>query len=162
MVLESAYFAPSGIRKTGRSLGLSTDSSYRFERGVDPKGANFAALRAIDMILDLAGGELVGPYIQAGSEPRTEREIDLDPQYIRNLAGFDIPDSRIREILESLECTVTDGGEHWLVHVPSWRGDLYRPADLSEEAIRIYGTDRIPDAPVTVAGLIQELSLIHI
>jgi phenylalanyl-tRNA synthetase beta chain len=156
IVLESAYFAPSGIRKTSRTLGLSSDSSYRFERGVDPKGANFAALRAIDLILEIAGGELVGPVIQEGSEPNTESEIALDPQYIRNVAGFDISDDRLREIFESLECKVTGDGDSWFVGVPSWREDLYRPADLAEEAIRMNGTDQIPDAPVTVAGLIQE------
>jgi phenylalanyl-tRNA synthetase beta chain len=156
IVLESAYFDPSGIRKTSRTLGLSSDSSYRFERGVDPQGANFSALRAIDLILDIAGGELIGPVIQAGSEPDTEGEIELDPQYIRNLAGFDISDSRLREIFEALECHVTGEDKNWLVKIPSWRGDLYRPADLAEEAIRMFGTDQIPDAPVTVAGLIQE------
>lgn len=156
IVLESAYFDPSGIRKTSRTLGLSSDSSYRFERGVDPKGANFAALRAIDLILEIAGGELVGPYIQAGSEPSTEQEINLNPQFIRDVAGFDIPDQKIREIFEALECRVTGNENEWVVHVPSWRGDLYRPADLAEEAIRMFGTDQIPDAPVTVAGLIQD------
>ncbi|MCB1120812.1 MAG: phenylalanine--tRNA ligase subunit beta, partial [Verrucomicrobiae bacterium] len=96
IVLESAYFDPSGIRKTSRTLGLSSDSSYRFERGVDPNGANFAALRAIELILGMAGGELVGPVFQAGSEPLVEREIELKPQYIRDVAGFEIPDSKIR------------------------------------------------------------------
>jgi len=156
VVLESAYFDPSGIRKTSRTLGLSSDSSYRFERGVDPNGANFAALRAIGLILEIAGGELVGPVIQTGSEPSIQQEIELNPQYIRDIAGFDIPDARIREIFEALECNVSGDEEKWLVDVPSWRGDLYRPADLSEEVLRMFGTDRIPDAPVTVAGLIQE------
>ena len=156
VVLESAYFDPYGIRKTSRTLGLSSDSSYRFERGVDPEGANFAALRAVDLILDIAGGELVGPVIQTGSEPNTECEIELDPQYIRNVAGFNIDDARIREIFEALEFNVSDHGEKWAIGIPSWRGDLYRPADLSEEAIRMYGTDQIPDAAVTVSGLIQE------
>ena len=156
IVLESAYFDPSGIRKTSRTLGLSSDSSYRFERGVDPKRANFASLRAIDLILQIAGGELVGPFIQTGSEPSTEQEIKLNPQFIRDIAGFDIPDQRIRQIFEALECKVTGGDDEWVVHVPSWRGDLYRPADLSEEAIRMFGTDQIPDSPVKVAGLIQE------
>jgi phenylalanyl-tRNA synthetase beta chain len=156
VVLESAYFDPSGIRKTSRTLGLSSDSSYRFERGVDPQGANFAALRTIDLILDIAGGELVGPYIQAGTEPVIEREIELNPQFIRDIAGYEISDERIREILESLECSVSDGGESWVIKVPSWRGDLYRPADLSEEIIRMFGTDQIPESPVEVSGLIHQ------
>lgn len=156
IVLESAYFDPSGIRKTSRTLGLSSDSSYRFERGVDPNGAKFAALRCLDLILEIAGGELVGPVIQEGSEPLIEREIELAPQYIRDLAGFDISDDRIREILDSLECTVSDGDKEWRVNVPSWRGDLYRPADLAEEVLRMFGTDRIPDADVTLRGLVQQ------
>ena len=156
VVLESAFFDPSGIRKTSRTLNLTSDSAYRFERGVDPQGANFAALRAIDLILDIAGGEWVGPVIQTGSEPEVQREIELDPQYIRNLAGYDISDHRISEILESLECSVSSEGSEWRVSIPSWRGDLYRPADLAEEVLRMFGTDCIPDSSVRVTGLIHD------
>ena len=155
IVLESAYFNPSNIRKTSRQLGLFSDSSYRFERGVDPHGANFAALRAIDLILEMAGGEWVGPVLQGGSEPVVKREIAIVPQYIRDLAGFDFPDARVREVFGALECAVREKDGHWVVEPPSWRGDLCRPADLAEEFLRIYGSDRIPDAPVTMSGMGQ-------
>lgn len=156
IVLESAYFNPSNIRRTSRQLGLSSDSSYRFERGVDPNGANFAALRAIDLILEIAGGERIGPVIQTGSEPTAERKIAITPQYIRELAGFDFPDVRIREVFRALECGVRERDDYWEVEPPSWRGDLYRPADLAEEFLRLYGSDRIPDTPVTMSGMDQK------
>ncbi len=155
IVLESAYFNPSNIRKTSRRLGLSSDSSYRFERGVDPNGADFAALRAIDLIMEMAGGERVGPAIQTGAEPTVEREIRISPQYIRDLAGFDFPDARVREVFRALDCAVRERDDHWKVEPPSWRGDLYRPADLAEEFLRLYGSDRIPEAPVTMSGMDQ-------
>ena len=155
IVLESAYFNPSNIRRTSRQLGLSSDSSYRFERGIDPNGAKFAALRAIDLILEMAGGEWVGPILQTGSEPVVKREIAIVPQYIRDLAGFDFPDSRVREVFSALECGVREKDDHWVVEPPSWRGDLYRPADLAEEFLRMFGSDRIPEAPVAMSGMEQ-------
>ena len=156
IVLESAYFNPSNIRKTSRELGLSSESSYRFERGVDTHGTNFAALRAIDLILEIAGGEIVGPVIQAGSEPMVEREISIKPQYIRDLAGFEFRDAQVRDVFDALECAVTERDDGWEVKVPSWRADLYRRADLAEEFLRVYGSDRIPEAPVTMRGLVQK------
>jgi len=153
VVLESAYFNPSNIRKTSKQLGLSSDSSYRFERGVDPQGAQFAGKRAVDLILEVAGGELISAPIQAGSEPIIVDEVSLKPQYIRDIAGWDFPDEEIREVFERLECEVTVRDEGWTVKVPSWRADLYRPADLAEEFLRMYGTDRIPETPVRSEGL---------
>ncbi len=154
VVLEAAYFNPANIRKTAKVLNISSDSSYRFERGVDPCGAKFAGLRALDLILEIAGGELVGPVIQTGSEPVTALEINVKPDYIRKLAGFDFPDSQVKEVFESLECSVSDSGKEWGVTVPSWRVDLYRPADLAEEFIRMFGTDQIPETDVLAKGLI--------
>jgi len=153
VVLEAAYFNPSNVRKTSKQLGLSSDSSYRFERGVDPKGALFAGKRAVDLILEVAGGELLGAPIQAGNEPLIEEEVTLKPQYIRDIAGWDFPDSEIKDVFERLECELTVRDDAWGVKVPSWRADLYRPADLAEEFLRMYGTDRIPESPVRSEGL---------
>ena len=155
IVMESAYFNPSNIRKTSRQLGLSSDSSYRFERGVDPNGTKRAALRAIDLILEVAGGERVGSRIQTGSEPATERKIAITPQYIRDLAGFEFSEARVRKAFEALGCAVRERDDHWEVEPPSWRGDLCRPADLAEEFLRLYGSNHIPEAPVTMKGMDQ-------
>jgi len=159
--LEAAWFNPSNIRRTSRSLALSTDSSYRFERGVDPKGAEFAALRCIDLILELAGGELLGPPLVAGEPPLVDREVLLNTQFVRDRIGFHIDDAEIVAILEALELSVsetatTNGGRDLTVAIPSFRLDLYRPIDLVEEVLRIYGSDRIPQGEVKAPGLISE------
>lgn len=159
--LESAWFDPPVTRRTSRALVLSTDSSYRFERGVDPKGQEFAALRCIDLILETAGGELMGPPLVAGEPPLTKTEIELKPDFVRERFGFEVSDSVIAESLRALECDVhetTDAYDEVLfrVEVPSWRADLYRPVDLVEEVIRVYGCDQIPEGEVRTRGLIAE------
>ncbi len=164
ILLESAYFAPTTIRKTSRQLALSTDSSYRFERGVDPAGAEFAALRAIDLLLETAGGELCGPAIVEGAPPFSEREITLEADYVRRVLGFDITNEDLVSILERLELGVQsyqgESGLEMRVSVPSHRLDLERPIDLVEECLRIYGTEKIPFAPVNSNALVAEDALI--
>ncbi|MEX0321262.1 MAG: phenylalanine--tRNA ligase subunit beta [Puniceicoccaceae bacterium] len=158
--LESAYFNPVSVRRTSKRLGLSTDSSYRFERGVDPKGAEYAALRCLDLIIDLAGGELLGPPLIEGEPPMTEKEIDLSPEWVRERLGFFVSDEDIRDSLTRLELRVNvaddvEGQPLFRVGIPSGRLDLYRPIDLVEEVIRMYGSDRVPEgivkATVTLA-----------
>ena len=158
IVLESAYFNPVNIRRTSRRLAISTDSSYRFERGVDPLGAESAALRAIDLIIETAGGELAGPPLTAGEPPFREVEIKLTPDYVRKILGFPVEDLEIREVLEALQLKVSvhdegSKGETWGVSVPSFRGDLDQPIDLVEEFLRIYGCDKIPFSTVRMPGL---------
>ncbi|MFA5257914.1 MAG: phenylalanine--tRNA ligase subunit beta, partial [Opitutales bacterium] len=157
--LESAYFAPVSIRRTARKLGLSTDSSYRFERGVDPKGAEFAAMRAIDLILEVAGGELAGMPQIAGEIMLMEREIVFTGDYMRKMLGFHVEDADIERVLTRLELEVspfTDSDDRaaFRVQVPSFRVDLDRPIDLVEEFLRIFGTDKIPSAPVLSNALV--------
>lgn len=161
LFLEAAWFNPSSIRRTSKQLGLSTDSSYRFERGVDPKGAEYAALRCLDLIMRLAGGELLGPPLVQGEPPLVEREIELSPRWVRDRAGFDIPDEAMRDSLERLELRVAededaDGQRLLRVRIPSFRPDLYRPIDLFEEVIRLYGSDRIPEGTVQARVTLRE------
>ncbi len=158
VVLEAAYFAPTSVRATSRKLGLSSDSSYRFERGVDPKGIVYASLRAVDLILEVAGGSVDGNLIEVGSEPATISEIVLRPDRVRGFIGFDVSDAEIEAVLESLGLEVSvhdqaDGSVCWNVTVPSYRGDLLRDVDLIEEFIRVYGTDKIPDSEVVARGI---------
>lgn len=155
IVLEAACFRPSSIRWTSRRLGLASDSSYRFERGVDPHGTAEAARRAIDLILETAGGTVVGPSFQVGGDRPWSREIRVTPGYIRAKVGFDISDDEMRDAFHGLRLPVAEdhdaaGGIVWTVSIPSYRGDLDRPIDLVEEVLRIYGTDRIP--PQVCAG----------
>lgn len=162
VLLEAAWFHPPAIRYTARKLGLSTDASYRYERGCDPQGVAFAALRAIDLILETAGGHVCGPA-QAFGEPRyLPREIELSPEFINKTLGFEIPHTEIKRVLEALELEVTehepaaDGQLHWTVAIPSFRLDLDRPVDLVEETLRIYGTEKIPAATLKAPGLVAE------
>jgi phenylalanyl-tRNA synthetase beta chain len=158
IVLEAAYFNPSSVRATARKLTLSTDSSYRFERGVDPQGGEYAALRAIDLILEVAGGTVDGPMIVEGQFVETISEVQVKPDNIRKFIGFDVSDGEIQQALESLEMSVSvhdesDGSKRWEVSIPSFRGDLQREVDLIEEFVRIYGTDKIPESEVVARGI---------
>ena len=161
IVLEAAYFAPTSVRATARKLGLSSDSSYRFERGVDPKGVTYASLRAVDLILEVAGGTVDGNLIEEGAEPPTITEVALCPDRVRKFIGFDISDQEMQSVLESLGLGVviqdaTDGSPRWEVSIPSFRQDLQRDVDLIEEIIRVYGTDRIPESEVVARGISTE------
>lgn len=158
IVLEAAYFEPTSVRATSRQLGLSTDSSYRFERGVDPKGVLYACFRAVDLILQVAGGRVDGNLIEVGAEPPTINEVTLRPDRVRRFIGFSVSDEVIQAVLESLCLQVAvhdeaDGSVRWAVSVPSYRGDLTREVDLIEEFIRVYGTERIPESSVVARGI---------
>jgi phenylalanyl-tRNA synthetase beta chain len=162
IVLECAIFRAGSVRWTSRSLGLSSDSSYRYERGVDPHTAMEAAWRAIDLIVETSGGSVTGPVCIVGGDVPWRREIALSSGFVRERLGFDIPAPEMRAALESLELNVTredaaaDGGALWTVAIPSWRDDLDRPVDLVEEILRIFGTERIPPARVTSVGLAED------
>lgn len=161
IVLEAAYFRPQSIRWTSRKLLLSSDSSYRFERGVDPHGTLEAAHRAIDLILETAGGTVVGPSFKVGGDVPWQREIVVTPAYINEKLGFEIPADEQRAALEALDLLITHEepterrGPAWTVAIPSWRADLDRPIDLVEEVLRIYGTDRVPPAPAIGPALVD-------
>jgi phenylalanyl-tRNA synthetase beta chain len=161
IVLEAAYFEPTSVRATSRQLGLSSDSSYRFERGVDPKGVIYASLRAVDLILQVAGGTVDGPMIEVGAEPPTISEVTLSPNRVRRFIGFEVSDDEIRTVLESLGLGVSihdeaDGSARWEVEIPPYRQDLQREVDLIEEFIRVYGTDKIPESDVVARGINTE------
>ena len=149
IVVEAAYFRPQSIRWTSKRLGLSSDSAYRFERGVDPHSTIEAAYRAIDLILESAGGSVVGPIFTVGGDCPWQREITVTPNYIRARLGFHVSDEEMRVSLEALNLVIVgekvlNDGVEWTVKVPSYRTDLDRPIDLVEEVLRIYGTERVP------------------
>jgi phenylalanyl-tRNA synthetase beta chain len=162
IVLECAIFKASSVRWTSRSLGLSSDSSYRYERGVDPHAALESAWRAIDLILATAGGRVAGPVSLVGGDVPWKREIALSSGFVDARLGFEIPPAEMKAALEALElhadhATMSPfGGVAWNVSIPSWRDDLDRPIDLVEEILRIHGTERIPAARVSAVGLPEE------
>ncbi len=161
IVLETAYFNPTAIRASARRVGLTSDSAYRFERGIDPKGQLYASLRAVDLILEVAGGTVEGDRIVAGAELVTENSIELFPEQVRRFIGFEVSNECIREQLEALgleiaEHTEAEGTLRWEVKIPSYRGDLERSVDLIEEFIRLYGTDRIPETAFNARGIEAE------
>ncbi len=164
LVLECAIFKRQSVRWTSRKLGLTSDSSYRYERGVDPHAALEAAWRAIDLILETAGGKVVAPIYRVGGDVPWEREIVVTHGYITEKLGFDIPAAEMRAAFDALELTVTREEETvsparglaWTVSIPSWRDDLDRPIDLVEEVLRVYGTEKIPATVVTSPGLLAE------
>ncbi len=162
LVLEVAFFARSSVRATSKRLGLSSDSSYRYERGVDVHSLDEAMHRCIDLLLEFAGGKVAGPTFRVGADVPWQREITLTPAFVNEKLGFDIPDANMKAALEALELTIIreeptlERGPAWTVEIPSWRDDLDRPIDLVEEILRLYGTDKIPATVVSSPGLLGE------
>ncbi|MBE1236392.1 phenylalanine--tRNA ligase subunit beta [Phaeovibrio sulfidiphilus] len=146
--LESAYFRPDSIARTGRTLGMESDARYRFERGVDPENAPTGIDVATRLILDLCGGE-VSDIVMAGTSPRWERTISLRVARVEAIGGIRVERARMVAMLEALGCRVTDtGGDTLEASPPSWRVDLNIEADLIEEIVRLHGYDNVPCVPL--------------
>lgn len=152
IVLEAAYFRPSFIRKTARKLMLATDSSHRFARDVDPECICWAAQRAIDMILEIAGGTLEDTALCFGAPTRAQTTIEVDPTYIQKVCGFAVEEALIETVFGNLGFEVDTTQNPWKVTVPSFRSEVERPIDLAEEFLRVHGTDKIPPAPVVASA----------
>ena len=146
ILLESAYFNPSSIRRSSRLLGMGTDAAYRFERGIDPEGVVRALDRAAQLMADLSGGSICTGYID--EYPRkieAVRDITLCPERVNRLLGTHINPEEMKEILEGLEMVVNDQKPgDYLVTPPTFRVDITREVDLTEEIARIHGYESIP------------------
>ncbi|MCE5304019.1 MAG: phenylalanine--tRNA ligase subunit beta [Planctomycetaceae bacterium] len=147
VLVEAAEFDPVSIRSTARQLNLHSDSSYRFERRVDPEGLDWASRRCCQLILELAGGELAAGMVGVGRRPPQRKPIVLRRSQIQRILGIDVPADRVREILVSLgnEPQSTSVADSLTFVPPSWRRDLSREIDLIEEVARIHGYDAIPE-----------------
>jgi phenylalanyl-tRNA synthetase beta chain len=145
ILLESAFFAPTAIIGKPRSYGLQTDSSYRFERGVDPELQVRALERATALLLEIVGGQ-PGPVVEAVSAPHLPPRpvIRLRRHRISLLLGVEMEDADVADILERLGMQLQAVGDGWEVTPPTSRFDIAIEADLIEELGRIYGYDRIP------------------
>ncbi|MFZ5593467.1 MAG: phenylalanine--tRNA ligase subunit beta [Pseudomonadota bacterium] len=145
LFLESAFFAPQVISGHARRYGLHTDSSHRFERGVDPELPRRAMERTTALLLEIAGGQ-AGPVVEAADEAHlpARKPIVLRMARVKRLLGADIPSTRIEEDLERLGMDVTIQAEGWRVTPPGFRFDIAIEADLIEEIGRIYGYSALP------------------
>lgn len=149
VLLESAYFDAPGVRATARGLELSSDSSYRFERGVNPGGVLVAAERAAQLIAELAGGIPAGTTIVAGELPPAEWTVTLRYARARALLGIDLADDAIDAALTKLGLVKISGDAATATwRIPGERGDLLREVDLIEEVIRLVGIENVPGSVV--------------
>ncbi len=145
ILIESAYFNPSSIRKTAKRLGLSTDASYRFERGTDPSNTVFAAERAAQMITEIAGGEIVDVLIDVLPVPIQQRNVEIRFDRIKKVLGYEVPIEKVNVIVSRLGFKIIEKSVHALkLEVPSFRPDIEREIDVIEEIARINGYDNIP------------------
>lgn len=142
--LECAYFNPTWIRKTARRHGLSTDSSFRFERGCDPNDTIFVLKYAAMLIKELAGGEFVGEIQDVYPTPIAKPIVEVSYQKINSLIGKDIDKETVKSILDSLEIVVEKETEEGLtLSIPTYRVDVLRDVDVIEDILRVYGYNNI-------------------
>ena len=153
ILIESAWFDPASIRRASKSLGVRTEASYRFERGADPEMAEVASRRAAELILQVAGGELLAGSVDVYPARQAPQEIALARPTLLRVMGADVPGSDIEQILTALgfEPLRADAGgasgspdAAWNCRRPSWRQDVTREIDLIEEIARLYGYDKFP------------------
>ena len=143
-MLEAAYFHPTWIRKSARRHGLSTDSSYRFERGVDPNGTVYAMKQAAILCKELAGGKISMEIKDVYPNPIQNFSVDLKYDYVHQLIGKEIGKETIKSIVTSLEMQVVEENEDGLMlSVPAYRVDVQRPCDVVEDILRIYGYNNV-------------------
>lgn len=140
VLFESANFNGTSVRRTATALGMRTDASARFEKGLDPQGTLRAVNRACELIELLGCGEVVDGVIDVVPKPIEEKTVLLEPDKINSLLGTDIDKDSMKKILLDLGFTL-DGD---VIHVPSWRGDVEHYSDIAEEVARFYGYNNIP------------------
>ena len=157
VLLESAYFSPTSIRRTSKILGLRTDASYRFERGADLGITDWASQRCVQLLLEVAGGQLADGVVDAYPAPPTPRRITLRHHKVGALLGIQLEPAQTEYYLSQLglkivgrKASPVDAStppEPVTFQIPSFRVDLKRETDLIEEVARLHGVDQIPATP---------------
>ena len=152
VVLESAYFHPTWIRKSARRHGLSTDASFRFERGIDPNGVIYALKQAAILCRELAGGKISMEIRDEYPSPIENPKVELDINYVKTLIGKEIPTETIKRICTSLEMKIlNETAEAITLEIPAYRVDVQRPCDVVEDILRIYGYNNV-EIPTQLKG----------
>lgn len=143
--IESAYFNPSSIRSTAKKHALSTDASFRYERGTDPEIAITALQRVVFLLQEVAGARQASGLIDVYPEPVKPFTVLFRPTSLNRLGGIELSEEKIKAILHSLDIQIIHKSkEVWTLEVPAYRSDVTREADIVEELLRIYGLDEIP------------------
>lgn len=140
VVFESAYFEPTQVRRTAKKLGMRSDASMRYEKGVDPKISMTCLKRAFQLVEELGAGEVINTVIDADYSDNTASEVEYDPKWINDFLGTDISEADMSDYLRRLEFKI-EGNK---VIAPSFRIDIECKADIAEEIARIYGYNEIP------------------
>ena len=142
ILLESAYFLPTSVRKTSRALNINSDAKYRFERGIDPDSITEGLEIAVALIIKICGGK-ASKFSIAGSNSQKKKVINLDIEKFKKVIGITISSQEVNKILKLLGCKLKTSKKTYKVEVPSWRPDITQDIDLIEELIRIKGFDKI-------------------
>ena len=155
VVLEAAWFHPVTVRKSAKRHTLSTDASFRFERGVDPDMVHKAAARCVHLLQDWAGARLVGGSEYRGTPQVSNARVELKLSWLFGFLGTEIEHDRLKSILTSLDIVVAEeDADVWTLDVPAYRSDVTRPADIAEEVLRIHGFDHVP-LPERMTGTLE-------
>jgi phenylalanyl-tRNA synthetase beta chain len=145
LLIESAYFNPSSIRRTSRELGLSTDASYRFERGIDPNNTLYSAQRAAQLISEICNGEVLKGSIDVYPQKIKPKKILFRNEQVKRILGYTIQSAKIKKIFSNLGFEVLKSHSNRItISIPTFRPDIEREIDLIEEIARVHGYDNIP------------------
>ncbi|HHT9127802.1 MAG TPA: phenylalanine--tRNA ligase subunit beta [Candidatus Wujingus californicus] len=157
ILLECAQFEPRQVRRTTRALGITSDSSYRFERGTDFEGVDFASKRAVGLIKEIAGGEIADGITDINSNKTVKKKITLRMERLNKILGLEMKRDIAVDILNRLQFKIINEVDNYIdVEVPGFRGDVYREIDLIEEIARIYGYNNIPTkTSINVRGSVK-------
>ena len=154
ILLESAIFDPLAVRRTSMKLALASDSSYRFQRGVDPAGVDWASRRAVHLLREHCGARPETSHIDTNPEPAPHRQVQLKEATVARVLGRPVEAVQCRKIMEGLGFEIREEVDGvWRVAIPTWRADVSREVDLVEEIARVYGYDRIPASPRVMIAL---------
>lgn len=154
ILLESAVFDPLAVRRTSLKLGLASDSSYRFQRGVDPARVDWASRRAVALLREHAGARPESVHLDTAPEAQPKRQVQFRIASVARVLGRDVEPVQSRKILEALGFEIREDLDGiWRIAIPSWRADVAHDVDLVEEIARVYGYDRIPATPRVAVAL---------